>query len=173
VQIRKFMCTGAGVCVGIGLLLVATGCSSGPPIGNSSGRVDVYTDAGEARRSAEVGTVALIEFADRVAEALAERVPTIPEIAGKDYRVVLAMGNITNDTRSRSGDFLMIRRRMFIAMVNNRQIANTAKMIEDQQRLGDLMRGFVDEASVDVLDENLSTGGGGREIGRASCRERV
>lgn len=126
------------------IALIAAGCNNGqttapPPRGDPGGRIDPYRstdiDAGSARAS----TVDLLEFSDRVAESIAGRIASIPEIAASSERVVIEMGAIENHTQTPSSDFAIMRRRVFAGLVNSSVVRPFADILEapeitDRQR---------------------------------------
>ena len=87
------------------------------------------------------------------------RIPNISEIRNKDYRVLIELGDIANSTRTPSSDFRAVRRRMFLSMVNNPQITDTAQLNETPERIDRQAQRFAQEQSPDLLDENLSSRG--------------
>ncbi|MEL6740114.1 MAG: hypothetical protein AAFP26_05625 [Planctomycetota bacterium] len=140
------------------MLLSLSGCdqtqtTNPPPRGDTGGRVDPYRSTGIDAGSARASTVDLLEFSDRVGEALASRIATIPEIAGAADRVVIEMGAIENSTQTPSSDFAIMRRRVFASLVNSDLVRPYADILEAPE-VTDRQRGrfAIDPGSTDRYD---------------------
>ncbi len=129
------------------------GCESSPSRGDDGGRLDQYDTTAADRSSPAVSSVTLLEFADQVAESLALHIPSIPEIKEKPHRVVIELGDILNDTNTQPRDFAVIRRRIFLSMVNNPQIRYTAQINESPSRIAKQGKKYEQDTPPDLLDE--------------------
>lgn len=140
-------------------LSLPLGCESTPARGNDAGRADPYATSAADVMSKSTSSVTLLEFADQVSEALAMRLPNVPDIAQKNHRVLIELGDIENNTSTRTSDFNTIRRRIFINMVNNTQITNTAQINERPDRTRRMSEAYLQEDAPDLLDEGTSGSG--------------
>jgi len=138
-------------------VLLSAACGTTPERGDDGGRIEVSDTTAADRYSTSVSSVTLLEFADQVAERLAKRVPSIQEIEAKPYRVLIELGDIQNSTNTSPRDFETIRRRIFLSMVNNPQITNTAQINQHPSRTARQAGAFKGEEPKDLMDEGIET----------------
>ncbi len=150
---RKFIPTLAASAV-----IAALGaCQTSAPVGNSGGRVDPYRQTTADRTSPEVSSVTLLEFADQVSQALSARLATVPDISNRPAKVALEMGSIKNDTSTPSSDFHLIRRKIFLGMVNNQLITQHADIFEQPERMDAQAERFGGGSKTDLFDDGHPT----------------
>src|SRR5262245_14738454 len=104
--------------VGAGVLAALAGCNNGPA-GKAPGHVNPYQHSEASDRDPAVNEITLLEFADQVTAAMAQRIPTIPDIKDSPRKVVIAVGDVTNRTNTPSNDFAAIRSQIFTDLVNS------------------------------------------------------
>lgn len=150
-RISILMLFGAVISCGVG-------CQNNPPRGDNANRLETTTSTSADQRSLKANSALLIEFANQISESLAARLPGIPAIANNPTRVLIELGDIQNATDTPSSDFSVLRRRMFLSMVNNPQITNTAQINESPGRADRQARGLGQDQAPDLMDEG--TGGG-------------
>ncbi len=135
-------------------LLAFAGCQQAPR-GDSGGQMDPYERTRVDANSPQADTVNLMEFSDRVGEALAQRIADIDEITTRPSKVVIEMGSIKNDSPSTpSSDFRLIQRRVFTKLVNSNVVRKHADVVEQNARVN---RDIEDTRSSqpDLLDEGI------------------
>lgn len=120
-----------------GLLAGLGGCYE--PYGYSKGRVDVGTSTKGEERSNQALPTALVEFSDRVAMELPQKLVEIPEIrtanaAGK--RITVYVGDINNKTGvTSSNDFEMVRNRIRNSVLQSTYVREKVLFKENRARL--------------------------------------
>lgn len=124
-----------------------------PPKGDSGGRVDPYRQTNADRYSREVSSVTLLEFADQVSQALSERVAHVDEITESETKVALEMGAITNNTSTPSNDFKIIRRKVFMGLVNNSIVTQHANVYESPELMDEQADRFGSGENTDLFDD--------------------
>ncbi len=113
-------------------LTALTACESPPrtSVGDSGGRINPYATTPADRASNSASAPALWEFSDQVAESLARRISSIPEISQSATRVVVELGNISNGTDTPSQDFELIQRRLRSNLLRSDIVANRVMLVE-------------------------------------------
>lgn len=107
-----------GLLLALAALPLGLGACQTPPPGNTGGRVDPYRSTPADEYSPEANTVTLLEFADQVSEAIVQRIGQVPEIRTSPQKVVVELGALTNNTRTPTSDFAIVRRRVLGNLVN-------------------------------------------------------
>ncbi len=118
-------------------LVALAGCSSGPrgPIGDTQGRRDPGVSTQADVKDSSVSTVTLIEFADQVAQDLPMRIAGIPELANRQNRAVLYLGEFVNRTRTPTNDFRLARQIVRNSIINSDVVAQYATVYTDPEQL--------------------------------------
>lgn len=113
-------------------LTAMTGCQSTPntSVGDSGGRINPYSTTPADRASGAASAPALWEFSDQVAESLAQRISSIPEIQNSPDRVVVELGNISNGTDTPTQDYELIQRRLRSKLLTSDVVANRVRFVE-------------------------------------------
>lgn len=115
---------------------VFAGCTAYGPPGDRGGNVDVYNRTPTDARAPEADTVNLMEFSDRVGEALAARIASIDEIRNSPTKVVIELASIKNDSPTTpTSDFALIQRRVFAKLVNSDSVRRYADIVERKSRV--------------------------------------
>ncbi len=124
------------VAFGLGLMgvLAASGCNQGPR-GDTGGTIDPYNRTRVDANSPEADVVTLLEFSDQVGQELAVQLGRIGEIRNAPSKALIELGSIQNKTRTPSGDFAAIQRRVFLTLVNSDFAQNVADVVEDVDRM--------------------------------------
>ncbi len=119
------------------LILAATGCSSGPsgPMGDTQGRRDPGVSTRADSKDSSVNTVTLIEFADQVAQDLPMRIAGIPELANRQTRAVLYLGEFVNRTQTPTNDFRLARQIVRNSIINSDIVSQYAMVYADPEQL--------------------------------------
>jgi hypothetical protein len=129
--------------------LVLGGCQTARP----SDRVDPYSRPGDgALNDPAVSPRTLLEFTDQVTQNLADRLPRVPEIGGAPAKVVIAVGDITNRTRTPSSDFLTVRSQIFTDLVNS-NVQQHAIILETLETMDGQVNRYAQRGGADRLDE--------------------
>lgn len=129
----------AAIILTTGLGAALTGCGNDgrvtapPPQGNTGGRVDPYRSTPIDSGSFRASTVDLLQFSDQVGQALAARIGRVPEIYGAPDRVFIELGELQNLTNTPTSDFLIMRRRIFAALVNSDAVTRHAAILESPE----------------------------------------
>lgn len=140
------------------LALGVAGFVAGSTIGcqspaRPSDRSDPYARPGDgALNDPAVSPRTLIEFTDQVSQALADRIPQSPEITGSPQKVVIAVGAITNRTRTPSSDFLAIRSKLFTNLFNS-GVSRHAVILETIETMDEQVNRYAQTGPPDRLDE--------------------
>ncbi|MEZ6318259.1 MAG: hypothetical protein R3B49_05810 [Phycisphaerales bacterium] len=116
--------------LGSGLVLAACANPGPPPRGDSGGRIDPYRSTSVDAGSGAANTVDLLQFSDKVGQAIAMRIASVDEIAGSPEKVVIEMGDIENKTYTPTSDFEIMRRRVFTGLVNSSAVSRLADIVE-------------------------------------------
>lgn len=138
----------------MGMMLAAAGlmlggCQTAQP----SDRVDPYSRPGNgALNDPAVSPRTLLEFADQVTMNLADRLPRVPEIGSAPAKVVIAVGDITNRTRTPSSDFLGIRSQIFTDLVNS-NVQQHAVILETLETMDGQVNRYAQHGGAVRLDE--------------------
>ncbi len=128
---------------------VFAGCQTAHP----SDRVDPYSRPGDAAlNDPGVSPRTLLEFADRVTERMADRIPTVPEIRNAPQKVVIAVGAITNRTLTPSNDFLAIRTRI-MSDLQNSTVREHAAIVDTLETMDEQVNRYAQHGGPDRLDE--------------------
>lgn len=116
---------------------MAVGCESPPKVsqGNTGGRLDPYQSTGADRASGSALIPALLEFSDKTAQRLAADIAGIREITGSDTKVVLELGGINNQTRTSTGDFELIQRRVRGQLLASRMLREHFLVVDNRVRM--------------------------------------
>lgn len=140
-------------------LAMGTGClTAGSVIGcqspaRPSDRSDPYARPGDgALNDPAASPRTLIEFTDKVSQALADRIPQSPEITNSPQKVVIAVGAITNRTRTPSTDFLAIRSKLFTNLFNS-EVSRHAVILETLETMDEQVNRYAQPGGLDRLDE--------------------
>lgn len=123
----------APVCLTLALIALS-GCNTAPP-GDTGGMIDVRERTGADKFDEGADTVTLLEFADQVGQELAGNFLTLPEIQGSQYRVIIELGSIQNNTRTPSSDFAAIQRRVFLTLAQSDFVRKGARVVESRARM--------------------------------------
>jgi hypothetical protein len=110
--------------------LIASGCQQPRNVGDSGGRINPYSTTAADRSSGAASAAALWEFSDQVAESLAQRISTIPEISGSPQRVIVELGNLSNRTDTPTQDFELIQRRLRSKLLTSNVVADRVQFVE-------------------------------------------
>ncbi len=135
--------------ISLTLLAGAGGCQTAHP----SDRVDPYSRPGDAAlNDPAVSPRTLLEFTDQVTERLADRIPQVGDIRNSPQKVVIAVGAITNRTRTPSSDFLTIRSKIFTNLVNS-NVAQHAMVVDTLETMDEQAARYAQPGSPNRLDE--------------------
>lgn len=135
--------------ISLAVLAGAGGCQTAHP----SDRVDPYSRPGDAAlNDPAVSPRTLLEFTDQVTERLADRIPQVGEIRNAPQKVVIAVGAITNRTRTPSSDFLTIRSKIFTNLVNS-NVAQHAMVVDTLETMDEQAARYAQPGSPNRLDE--------------------
>lgn len=151
----------SGWCVGSAGLLLAccgmVGCQSQAygPSGRQTGHVDPYENVKGTERDRAVSEVTLLEFADQVTQTMSERIPQVADIKNSPNKVVIAVGDIANRTKTPSNDFVAIRSQIFSDLVNS-SVANVADILETIEVMDQQMARYAPQAGSNRLDERVA-----------------
>ncbi len=143
--------------VGAAVALTLGACAPTRNTGQSGGRIDPYstTRADELDRAANAPT--LWEFSDQVAESLAQRIATIPEINNSPYRAIVELGSIENRTSTPTQDFELIQRRLRSRLLSSNVVTDRVKFVEPVAVM-DREHARVQGEGYDPLQRDLSGG---------------
>ena len=134
------------------------GCANNGPSGAGGGITSSSNRTPGMYKAPEAETTQLLQFADQVSEALSARINSIPDITDTSKpKVVIALGNIDNTTRTPSRDFAAIRRRVFTRLVNS-NLRQHADIIENLEIMDAQNERFAQPSGPDRLDEGNSGG---------------
>lgn len=140
------------------------GCANSGPGGAGGGITSSSNRTPGMYKAPEAETTQLLQFADQVSEALSARINGISDITDPSKpKVVIALGNIENTTRTPSRDFAAIRRRVFTRLVNS-NLRQHADIIEDISMMDVQNQRFAQPTGPDRLDEGTS--GGAAQVAR-------
>lgn len=123
--------------------MIAGGCSSTPDAVNvHNGRLDdPYESTQSDQASTKASIPALLEFADKTAESLAEQISSLPHVQQRydvvtktQGRLILEMGSIDNQTRTPSSDFELIQRRLRSHLMRSKLIKSKFMFVEGRAR---------------------------------------
>ena len=117
--------------------MVLCGCQTTPPppVGDRGGRMSPYNTTRQDRISTDANAPDLFSFGDTVAESLALEISQIPEINESPTRVVIEFGTINNRTRTPTGDFELIQRRLRNTLQRSRHLRKYAIFVESRRRM--------------------------------------
>ncbi len=133
----------AGLALGIG------GCQSPQP----SDRADPYSRPGNgALNDPAVSPRTLLEFTDQVTQSLADRIPQVDSIRNSPQKVVIAVGAITNRTRTPASDFLTIRSKIFTNLVNS-TVRQHAMIVDTLETMDEQVNRYAQHGGTNRLDE--------------------
>lgn len=133
----------AGLALGIG------GCQSAQP----SDRIDPYSRPGNgALNDPAVSPRTLLEFTDQVTQSLADRIPQVGAIKNSPQKVVIAVGAITNNTRTPSSDFVTIRSKIFTNLVNG-TVREHAMIVDTLETMDEQVNRYAQHGGPNRLDE--------------------
>ena len=124
---------GGWLVVGACVSALPMGCHSSPPPMTGVTRSDerIY---GETRDPA-ADTVTLTDFSNRVSQAIAMRISSMPSIQQSPTKVVIQLGGMENRSRTPVSDFEQIRRRVFAGLVNSDIVRRYADIVESPEIL--------------------------------------
>lgn len=132
-----------------GMACVIGGCQSAQP----SDRVDPYSRPGNgALNDPAVSPRTLLEFTDQVTQSLADRIPQVGSIRNSPQKVVIAVGAITNRTRTPASDFLTVRSKIFTSLVNS-NVRELAMIVDTLETMDEQVNRYAQHGSPDRLDE--------------------
>ena len=133
--------------IGLSLLLLA-GCQKN--IGDRGGRVDPYRTTDADRGSSRASIPAMLEFGDRTAEALAQRITDIDAVRASDERLILEMGSIENHTSTPTSDFELLRNRLRGQIFKSSLIKQRFMIVEGRSRMEAEQQRVTGERSTEV-----------------------
>jgi hypothetical protein len=117
------------------------GCSSQPPRGENTGRVEVTDNTPAEKSSREVQLTAQHEFSDRVAQQLAADLQQIPALMDHGFRNTVVFGDIVNKTGVvPTSEFEAFRMRIRGKLMQSQHTLRHIRFIENRARLDDLRR---------------------------------
>jgi hypothetical protein len=132
-----------------------TACNQGPS-GRQGGNVDPYEQVRGTSRDRAVNDVTLLEFTDQVSQALAMRIPTVPDIKNSPTKPVIAVGAITNRTNTPTSDFAAVRSLLFTNMVNS-TVAQQADILDTLEVMDEQMARYAQPGAANRMDERGAT----------------
>ncbi len=138
-------------------LMLAAGCTNSAPRGNTGGLIDPYRRTSADTYDEAADSVTLLEFADTVGQELGAQIARIPEIRSSATQVVIELGGLQNNTRTPSGDFAAVQRRVFLTLVNSDLARENARIVERRERVARDAAGVMPPASADPLGRGEST----------------
>jgi len=143
------------------LAAALAGCNTAPR-GDTGGIIDPKERTGADRFDERADTVTLFEFAEDVGQNLAGEFLSVPAIQGSQYRVVIEIGSIQNNTRTPASDFAAVQRRVFITLAQSDLVRKGAKVVESRARV-ERDAGAAGQATVvrDPLGRERPTSSGG------------
>ncbi len=139
----------------LGFALLA-GCNTAPQ-GHTGGLIDPRrrTTADTYDQAADSAT--LLEFADIVGQELGSQIARIPEIRSSPTQVVIELGGLQNNTRTPSNDFAAVQRRVFLTLVNSDLARESARIVEQRDRVVRDTAGVMPAAQADPLGREQPT----------------
>ena len=136
IVLRATMSSAAAAACVLASTTVLYGCqATPPPVGDRGGRMSPYNTTRQDRISTDANAPDLFSFGDTVAESLALEISQIPEIHESPTRVVIEFGTINNRTRTPTGDFELIQRRLRNTLQRSRHLRKYAIFVESRQRM--------------------------------------
>lgn len=142
-----------------------SGCQSltSPDAGTTGGRMDPYRTTEADRGSHKANMPALLEYSDRVAEALVRQLADIEQIKNAPRPSVLELGNLRNLSRTPTQDFELIQHRIRGHLLASDFVPPRFKIVENASRMDRELRrvdahGSDQTARYDADDIYLLTG---------------
>ncbi|MCC7407550.1 MAG: hypothetical protein IT442_05735 [Phycisphaeraceae bacterium] len=139
----------------LSVMLLAVGCT---PKGSTGGRIDPYRTTAADAASKQASIPALLEFSDQTAGRLAYDLSEIPEIKQAPTRVVLELGDISNKTRTSTGDYELIQHRLRANLMQSKLIRDHFKIVEGRARMDRELNRVAGPGAGDILQEEGSAG---------------
>lgn len=138
-----------------------TGCSSIPPTGSRSGRVEVTDTTAAEANSRQVLPTALVEFSDQVTQQLVADMQQIPELNGA-YRATVVFGDIANNTQVvPTADFEAFRNRIRQKLMQSRSVLANVRFVENRARMEALRAREGGAGGTDLLQQSPGGAAGG------------
>jgi hypothetical protein len=140
------------------LIPVAAGTIIGSLVGCASparpnDRADPYSRPGDAAlNDPAVSPRTLLEFTDQVTMSLADRIPRVADIKDSPQKAVIAVGAITNRTRTPANDFAAIRSQIFSDLVNS-TVSDHAIILDTIETMDEQIKRYAPRQQPDRLDE--------------------
>ena len=136
IVLRATMSSATAVACALASTAALCGCQTPPPpVGDRGGRMSPYNTTRQDRISTDANAPDLFSFGDTVAESLALEISQIPAINESPTRVVIEFGTINNRTRTPTGDFELIQRRLRNTLQRSRHLRKYAIFVESRQRM--------------------------------------
>lgn len=124
----------AGLAAILAAVLAAAGCNTAPA-GDTGGLIPVSERTGADRFDPAADSVTLLEFADASGQELSAAFLTLPTIAQSQFRVVIEVGSIQNNTATPSSDFAAVQRRVFLTLAQSDLVRKGARVVETRARV--------------------------------------
>ncbi len=136
IVLRATVSSAAAAACALASTAALCGCQTPPPpVGDRGGRMSPYNTTRQDRISTDANAPDLFSFGDTVAESLALEISQIPEINESPTRVVIEFGTINNRTRTPTGDFELIQRRLRNTLQRSRHLRKYAIFVESRHRM--------------------------------------
>ena len=145
----------ASICLSV---IVLSSC--GPEKGNTGGRMDPSSSTRADELDQAISAPTLIEYSEKVAEALVDRIASIEEIKNSPTKVVILIGALENRTHTPAGDFYIAQRRVLAELTNSDIVRAEADILEAPETMNAQRERLGPPDLPDRLNEGTATSQG-------------